>query len=184
MAHVTVSIFRSCITLLLCHFRLCSPPRCSITAMSQWEEEIFSGLSCIDPRGAIHLQSSGQLFFSAHSGQNNPECQWWQELIYPWTGTLGCDDGTAHTTSNWPRLLPRSLHPGVCLLPIGWDKLSPLYVSYYLFLFFSATTVTCSRVVWLFALFHDCLDDVEGEMFIRLAACCHMVMLADFVPCI
>lgn len=143
MSHVTVSIFCSYITLLLCHFRLCSPPRCSITAMSQWEEEIFSGLSRIDPRGAIHRQSSGQLFFSARSGQSNQECpcckatsQWWQELIYPWTGTLGCDDGTAHTTSNWPQLLPLPLHPAVCLLPIRGDKLSPLYVSYYLFICF------------------------------------------------
>lgn len=186
-AHVTVSIFCSYITLLLCHFRLCSPPRCSITAMSQWEEEIFSGLLCIDPRGAIHLQSSGQLFFSARSSQNNPQCpcckaasQWWQALIYPWTGTLGCDDDTAHTTSNLPQLL---LHSGACLFPIRWDKLSLLYVSYYLFLFFSAITVTCSRVIWLFARFNDCNDDVDGEMFIQLTACSHMLMLTDFAPC-
>lgn len=110
-------------------------------SMSRRRDFLLLGLSCIDPCGAIHLQRSGQLFFSARSGQNNPECpcckatsQRWQALIYPWTGTLGCDDDTAHTTSNWPQLL---LHPCVCLLPIRWDKWSPLYVLYYLF--FSAT---------------------------------------------
>lgn len=180
MAHVTVSIFCGYITLLLCHFRLCSPPRCSITAMSQWEEEIFSGLSCIDPRGAVHLQSSGQLFFSARSGQNNPEwvplLQGDQSVVTSARLSLNWHtDGTAHTTPNWPQLLPRSLHPGVCLLPIRWDKLSPPCASTYLCLFFSATTVTCSRVVWLVWL---------GEMFIQLTACYHVVMLADFVPCV